>query len=121
MLENIGHVRAVRRAKPSPRRIGRIFGVLIEIIIEDSRFSGLGREPRPDPGLPAESRVASEVAGSLRNRPGTGWISCDQLVGKRAVTRLHGRDIVLRSLGRPEARTLIRVVADQDGRVIVKL
>src|ERR1017187_4020915 len=121
MLENVGHIRAVRRAVPRPWRIGWIFGVLIETVVEHLGLPALRFESRPDPSVPAESRIAGEVARGLRNRSRAGWISGDQLVRERAVAPLHGRDIFLWGFGRRKTRALVRVVAHQNGRVVVPL
>ena len=67
MLENVGHIRAVRRAVAKPGRAFWIIRVLVEVIIEDLGFSGLRLKSRPSPSLPAKRRIAGQITRGFRN------------------------------------------------------
>src|ERR1017187_8648975 len=93
--------------------------MLIEAVEENLRFSRFSLEPRPHPSVPAEHRVARQVARGLGDGLRTWRIGSDELVGERAIPRLHRRDVILRSSGRREALALVGIVAHQNRSVVV--
>lgn len=119
MLENIGHIRPMRCAISGPGRALRIIRVLIKIVVENLGLSGLCLQPSPGPRVPAERRVAGQIARGFRNRIGVHGISFDQIVGELAVTRLDAGQVILRSFRRRKACAFVGIVAHENGRVVV--
>ena len=78
----------------------------------------LGLQSRPRPGLPAERRIARQVARRLWNGIGGRRIGLQQAVGERPIALAHAGDIVVRGARRREAEALVRVVAHQNRRVV---
>ena len=102
-----------------PGGIGGIVGVLIEIVQKRFGFSGFRLQPRPRPGLPAKRRIAGQVARRLWNNRFRCWVQLEETIGKRSVALARGCDIRFGRTRRLETGAFIRVVADQDGRVVV--
>ena len=111
MLEHIRDLGAVRRAR-------RLLRVLIEVVVVGLSFRLPGMQARPHPGMPAERRIARQIAGGLGNAIGPGGIGLKQAVGKRAVALSHARDVVGRGAGRRETGAFVGVVAHQDCGVV---
>src|ERR1017187_10439330 len=93
--------------------------MLIEAVEENLRFPRFRLEPRPYPGVPAEHRVARQVARGLGDGLRTWRIGGDEPVGERAIPRLHRRDVILRSAGRRKALAFVGIVTHQNRSFVV--
>ena len=74
--------------------------MLIEVVIVGLGLADLRLQPRPNPGVPAERRVAGQVARGFGYRVRADGIGIDQIVGEFAVTPLDARDVILRGFRR---------------------
>src|SRR5690349_3742923 len=121
MLKDVTHLGGVRGSATRLGRVRRIVRVLIEIIQESLGFSSSRLQPHPRPGLPTERGITGQIARRLGNNSFLCWVQLKQTVGERSVALAGGRDIRFGRTRRLEAGAFIRVVADQNGRVVIAL
>ena len=110
----------MRRTIARSRRVGGIFGMLVEVIHEDFRLAGPGLQTSPYPCVPAKHRVAGEVARRfLRSRCFPARISSQKVLGERTVALAHAFNVSVLRTGSPECGAFIGVVADQNRNLVI--
>ena len=92
--------------------------MLVEVVVERLARAARGLEACPRPGVPAEGRIPRQVARSLGHAASGGRVRGEQAIGERTVALAHAGDVLVSRLDPREAQALVRVVADEDRRVV---
>src|SRR3569833_635109 len=95
--------------------------MLIEVVVEHLRLTEARLQPRPNPGVPAEGSITTEVPCSFRDSRLSRRICLEQAAGKRTIAAMRSVDILARGTIPRKTGTLVRVVADEHRNVIEAL
>ena len=93
--------------------------MLVEVIAVDPGLAGPRLQPCPAPRVPAERRVAHQVASRLGHGVGARRIDFEERVGELAVALPDAGDEFRRSLFPGEAQAFVGIVAHENRSVVV--
>src|ERR1035441_3712770 len=92
--------------------------MLVEVIDVRFALAEFRLQPRPTPRVPPKGCLAVKIAGGLGNSGFAGRVGAEETIGEAAVALAYAVNVILWGTRRRKARAFVRVVADQDGRVV---
>ena len=118
--EHIGQLRRVSCSVSPGSASGGDFGLFVKVVEEHLRLAGLRLQTSPRPSVPAERRVAHQIARCpLSGKSFASRIGGQDFVRKLLVTFADTLNVGFLGLGASERCTFVGVVADQNRYVVV--